>query len=122
MWGLGAALAALALFLITHVPVWGAIAHIGAWINLFNLIPIWQLDGAHGFHAMSQPERWWAVATIGAAWILTHEGMLLALLLVAAWAALKRDAPARGDRRAVLEYAFLILTLALIAQINVPTA
>ena len=44
--GLGAALVAYALFLATDAPYWSAIAHLGAIINLGNLIPIWQLDGA----------------------------------------------------------------------------
>ena len=35
-------------------------------INLFNLIPIWQLDGPRGFHALSRPQRWMIVAVIAA--------------------------------------------------------
>jgi len=29
------------------------IAHFGAWVNLFNLVPVWQLDGARGFRALT---------------------------------------------------------------------
>ena len=121
IWGLGAALASHALFLITHEPIWSVIAFYGALINLFNLIPVWQLDGAHGFRALTPKQRWWAVGVIGAAWLLTHQGLLLALLLVAAWRAwTKHDAPASGDQRALLEYSFLVLVLSLLTTIRVP--
>jgi Zn-dependent protease len=120
MWGLGAALAAHVLFLVTNAPLWGAIAHWGALINLFNLIPVWQLDGAHGFRALTRAQRWWAVAAVGAAVVVTQEGLLLVILLVAAWQAWKGQAPERGDRRALLEYAFLVLVLSLLTEIRVP--
>jgi Zn-dependent protease len=123
IWGLGAALASHALFLFTHHPIWSVIAFYGALINLFNLIPVWQLDGAHGFRALTGKQRWWAVGAIGAAWLLTHQGLLVVLLLVAAWRAwAKQDAPERGDQRALLEYAFLVLVLSLLTTIPVPPA
>jgi Zn-dependent protease len=46
IWGLGAAGIAWLVFLATGWAAWGAIARVGAWINLFNLLPVWQLDGA----------------------------------------------------------------------------
>src|SRR4051794_23892251 len=45
VWGLGAATAAYVAFLATGWAYWGAIAKVGAVINLFNLLPFWQLDG-----------------------------------------------------------------------------
>src|SRR6185503_12450539 len=123
IWGLGAALASHALFLITHQPIWNVIAHYGALINLFNLIPVWQLDGSHGFRALTRQQRWWAVGVIGAAWLFTHQAMLLALLLVAAWRAWnKHDVPEQGDQRTLLEYSFLVLVLSLLTMIPVPAA
>jgi Zn-dependent protease len=120
IWGLGAALAAHALFLITAAPIWRVIAYYGALINLFNLIPVWQLDGAHGFRALTRKQRWWAVAAIGAAWLFSHQGLLLALLLVGGWAAFRGEAPERGDQRALLEYGFLVLVLSLLTALPVP--
>ena len=49
LWGLGAAVFAYAVFLATAIPFWAAIARTGALINLFNLLPIWQLDGGRGY-------------------------------------------------------------------------
>ena len=53
LWGLAAAVVAYGVFLATASPFWAAIARAGAWINLFNLLPIWQLDGGRGFSALS---------------------------------------------------------------------
>ncbi|MBV8200299.1 MAG: site-2 protease family protein, partial [Acidobacteria bacterium] len=54
IWGLGAALVAWVGFLLGWGQVWGAVARFGAWINLFNLLPFWQLDGGRAFHALSR--------------------------------------------------------------------
>ena len=54
----------------------------GALINLFNLIPIWQLDGGRAFRSLTRPQRWLAVAAIATAWALAQEEGLSLLLLV----------------------------------------
>jgi Zn-dependent protease len=120
IWGLGAALTAYGAFRVTGAPLWGAIAQIGAWINLFNLLPVWQLDGAHAFRALASRQRWWVVGVIAAAWFVTSEGLLVLLLLAAGWAAWKGAAPERTDRRALIEYAVLIGALAALTQLRTP--
>lgn len=57
IYGLGAALFALALWFATRQPIFAAIAGVGAWINLFNLLPIASLDGGRGFHALNRQQR-----------------------------------------------------------------
>ena len=132
VWGLGAALACLAMYVWTDIPAWGALAHVGAWINLFNLIPVWQLDGAHGFRAMTRQHRWIAAGVIAAAWFATAEGLLVLMLLAAAWAAWKGvavagpvagagDAAEHSDWRTLIEYSALIVALAALTQIPVST-
>src|SRR3989449_4516850 len=92
IWGAGAAAAAYAVYFATHAGIWGAIAHVGAFINLFNLVPVWQLDGGRGFRALTPPPRWVATGVIGVAWWLTAEGLPLLLLVAAAAAAWVGDA------------------------------
>ena len=65
--GLGAALVAFLLFLATGGAYWSAIAHLGAIINLGNLIPVWQLDGARIRSALSRDQR----ILLGGAFIAT---------------------------------------------------
>ena len=53
LWGMGAVLACYLVFLATGAEIWAAIAHVGAFINIFNLIPLGSLDGGRGFRALS---------------------------------------------------------------------
>lgn len=122
MWGLGTALVCYVVYVLTGLPAWGALAEIGAWINLFNLTPVWQLDGAHGFKALSRRQRWIAVAAIAGAWTLSAKGLLVLLLIFAVVAAASSDAPEQSDRRTLLEYVILIAALTALATIPVPVS
>jgi len=74
---MGAALACYLLFLATGAAFWAATAHLGAFINIFNLIPIAPLDGGRGFHALSRNQALLITAALGIAWFLTGEAMIL---------------------------------------------
>jgi Zn-dependent protease len=119
MWGLGAALAAYGIYLATGSTVWGAIAHFGAWVNLFNLLPFWQLDGGRGFRALTRPHRWLAAAAIAAAWFVTSQGLFLLLLVAAVAQAFARPA-AKPDRDALWLYVFLLAAFTYLIAVPVP--
>jgi Zn-dependent protease len=108
IWGLGAAMTALGVYGLTDWQSWLAIARVGAWINLFNLIPIWQLDGGRGFSSLTRPQRWLAVAAIAIAWYFTSEGLLLLLLVGDCYQALQRTVPTRPDWVGFLQYVALV--------------
>ena len=120
LWGLGAALAVYAIYRVTNVAVWGAIAHFGAWVNLFNLVPVWQLDGARGFRALTRRQRWIAVAVIAVMWFATSEGLLVLLGVAAAATLAFGRAADEPDDTALLQYAFLVGILSLMTRIAVP--
>jgi Zn-dependent protease len=120
LWGLGAALAAYAVYRATGIGVWGAIAHFGAWVNLFNLVPVWQLDGARGFRSLTRYQRWIAVAAIAVMWVATSEGLLVLLGLAAAAAAGFGRAAEEPDHTALAQYALLVGALSLMTRIAVP--
>jgi Zn-dependent protease len=122
LWGMGAAIAAYLGFLAGGWPLLAAVARWGAWVNLFNLLPFWQLDGGRAFHALSRPQRIAAALVMGALWLWTREGMLILLLIVAAFRAFRHDAPAEGDRRAIFQYVLLLVVLAALCTIPVPGA
>ena len=112
VWGAAAALAALALGAALDKPIFFTIARVGAWINIFNLIPIWQLDGGRGFAALSRVQRGvvaavcWALALSGA------DGMMYLLAIAATFrAAGKGNAPAVGDRAVLATYLALVVGL-----------
>jgi Zn-dependent protease len=115
VWGLGAAIGAWLVAFATGAPIWTAIAELTAFINLFNLTPIWQLDGSRGFNAMTRNDRWVAVATIGVmAWV-TGVGLLWIVGAVAVWRALSGQ-PGPGHNRTLFTYQALVVLLSLIAR------
>lgn len=121
IWGLAAGLVAYGVGLATRSQIWFAIAQSTAFINLFNLVPFWQLDGGRGFHALTQPQRWVAALVIGAAWMLTHQGLLLLLLILAIVQAF-RPAAERPDHGALAMYTGLVAVLTWLMGIPVATA
>jgi Zn-dependent protease len=119
IWGCAAALACTAAYLLTDYPLWGALARVGAWINLFNLTPFWQLDGARAFHSLNRPQRWLAVTAVATAWALTAEGLLVLLMAVGAYRA-ALDKPAdEPDRGALVQYIALVAVLSTLVLLPV---
>ena len=107
IWGLGAGLAAYAVYRFTGNALWAAIAQLTGLINLFNLIPIWQLDGARGFHALSTWQRWTVVGAVVFAYMLTRQGLLLLIAGVGVWRAIQ-PAPKQPDTWALGTFVLLI--------------
>lgn len=121
LWGLAAALIAYGAFLATGLPVLAAIAHSAAWLNLFNLLPVWQLDGGRGFAAMSRTHRLIAAGALLAAFAVTHEGLLLIVGGVAAMMAFAK--PSREpDARIAVYYVGLVGALAAISSLATTAA
>ncbi len=121
IWGLGAALTAYALFRATGIMVFAAIAQIGAWINLFNLMPVWQLDGGRGFQSLSTWQRWVMLAVMGLMLYDTGEKLLMILMALAVFQAFRKDAPAEPDHIGLIEFAFLVVILSIMTTIPVQT-
>lgn len=120
IWGLGATVATYVLFQLTDEPLLAALTHAGAVINLFNLTPVWQLDGARGMHALARPARLAIAALVTLAFLATGEGTLLLVGLAAWWAALRGTPPPDTDTRAFVEFAVLVVALTALAQVPVP--
>jgi len=115
MWGLAAAVVAFVVYRSTGWPSWAAIAVAGAWINLFNLLPVWQLDGGRGFQSLTQGQRWLAAVVVAGMWWYTQEGLLLLILLLAVTRAMGKGPP-RPDRVGLFNYVFLIVALSLLSR------
>lgn len=111
IWGLGAGIAAYAVWLVTRIDVWGAIAALTGFINLFNLTPIWQLDGSRGFHALSRIQRWAIVAVIALAFVLTQQKLLIIVGAVAVFRAFQKAVVGAGDQRTLVTFALLVAAL-----------
>lgn len=120
IWGLGAALFAWVLAVTLDSPMCAAIAGVGAWINLFNLAPIWQLDGSRAWRALTKRQRWIATAVVVIAFILAAEEARASLLIVLIFCIIRlfrKDSAPTPDHRALAEYVVLIAALTVIATV-----
>jgi Zn-dependent protease len=112
IYGLGAAIAALLLYYITRVKVWGLIAHTGAFLNLINLIPIWQLDGSRGIHSLTRAQRSMVAGAALVLFALLRVKLLLAIVLVCIYRLFTRDWPKESDSAGTIQFVWLLIALA----------
>jgi Zn-dependent protease len=115
VWGLGAAVAAWITYLATGAGIWLAIAELTGFLNLFNLLPIWQLDGSRGFHALSVQERWAVLGVVVLALWATGVKVLWILGAVALFQTVRGNA-GPGHTQTTLTFAGLVLSLAWFAR------
>jgi len=119
-WGLGAAVVCAAAAWAFGLPVLGAVAHLGAFINLFNLIPVWQLDGGRAFNSLSRPQRWLATAAVAAIWAGAGGVPVLVLLaLGGVYRGCARSVPAEPDGGALAQYVGLVAAFCLVLLLPV---
>jgi Zn-dependent protease len=117
VWGGLAALAAFIVFLVTKSPIWAAIGQLGAFINLFNLVPVWTLDGSRAFHALARNGRLMIAGACIALAYVTSQKLLLLIAAVAAYRAFQ-PVVAQSDRRTLATFAVLLATLAGLAAVR----
>ena len=98
-------------------PVWLAIASVGAWINIFNLLPVWQLDGGRAWNALSRRERAWASAALWLLAILAGDGLFFIIAIAGSLRAFSGRAPEQGDRGALVWYVGVAAALTLIMRL-----
>ncbi len=109
LWGAGAAITAVLLSGVYPGSAWPAIARATAYINLFNLTPVWMLDGGRGFRALDQAQRWYWIGLAAVLWYTTREGLFIVLLLGAAYRVFwKKDPAPVPDTGAFLQFAGLL--------------
>ncbi|HEY1341144.1 MAG TPA: site-2 protease family protein [Bryobacteraceae bacterium] len=118
LYGLGAAAAAMALFAATRAHIWSALAHFGAVVNLFNLIPVWQLDGSRAFHSLTRRQRGLILVLAVVLWIFTSNPMLFLIAAVAAWRMFTRDWQSEPDSGGMIRFAAIMAALALVGALS----
>jgi len=111
IYGLGAAIAALALYYVTRVKTWGLIAHEGAFLNLMNLIPVWQLDGSRGIHSLTRAQRAMIAAAAVVLFAFLKVRLLLAVAAVCIYRLFTRDWPRESDAAGLMQFLWLLIAL-----------
>ena len=117
LWGLGAALGFLGVGLAVPWRSWIAIASVGAWINMFNLLPVWQLDGGRAWNALNRRQRGWACAALWGLAFLAGDGLYFLIAAAGSLRAAGGKAPKQGDRGALTMYVALAAILTLVMHI-----
>jgi Zn-dependent protease len=107
-----AAAGCAAYFITTGDAIGAALARSGAWLNLFNLIPVWSLDGAGAANAVTKNERLILLAVTLGFWMLTGEGIFFLVALGFGWRLFTKDFPEHPSRRTTLYYAVVMALLA----------
>lgn len=115
IWGTGAAALSFLLGLTSGLPIFYAICHVTAVMNLFNLIPIGWLDGGRGFVGLTRKERGMVAAGTAVMWALTHEAMFFLVLLGAGYRLFTKDYAPAPDRPVLSRFLFLLGALGLLA-------
>ena len=118
IYGLGAAVLSLCLFYATGAKIWSAIAYFGAIINLFNLIPIWQLDGGRGFHSLTRFQRGALCVVAFALWLTSSLSMLLLIVLGAVYRLFSKDYSPKPDQVGFAQFGGLLAALTLVALLS----
>ncbi len=118
VWGLAAATGAGLIGTFGGGPMWLAIAHVGAWLNLFNLTPIWQLDGSRGFASLTRRHRLLATGALSIAWFITRDGIVMLAALVAVWRCFSDQREVPRDSGALALFSFVAIALALIFALS----
>lgn len=117
IYGLGAASLALAAGYATGAKAWDAIAHFGAVINLFNLVPVWQLDGSRGLASQTRQQRLVILVAAGILWWITGEVMLGLVTIGAVYRLFTKDAAQEPDNIGMIQFLGLLATLSAIAML-----
>jgi Zn-dependent protease len=118
LYGVGAALSALGIYYATGRPIWAVIAHFGATINMFNLIPIWQLDGSRGLRSLTRTQRGIVLTSAFCLWAISSMPMLLLVAIGCGYRMFTRDWETEPDQQGLLQFVGLMVALAAIYAVT----
>jgi len=102
------------LYAQTHDLLWAALARTGAFLNLFNLIPLPFLDGGQAVKALGLAERAGLLAATLALWLYTGSGIFFLVAAGIAWRFFTKDRPAQDDWGVCVYYAVVLAALGIV--------
>lgn len=117
-WGLYATLGCYALYYATHIEIFKAVGHTSAYINLFNLIPVWQLDGSRAIDGLSQNQRLILMGLSGVLAFLLHAGLLWIIAAVMLYRGLKPREDGHSDATGFWIYAGILVALSYLSEFD----
>jgi Zn-dependent protease len=120
IWGTTAAVVCYGIYAVTQQPFWAAVGRTGGWLNLFNLLPVWHLDGGRAFHAMSRLQKWVVVGTLAACYVWSGDFLLLIVGAGAVVRAIPKQERDDSDWVACAQYAGMVVVITLLIKLVQP--
>jgi Zn-dependent protease len=109
--GLIFALACGGIAWYTGSPLFAALAHVSAWLNVINLIPVLGLDGAQATYALDQVQRWLVLATALIFFGLLREYTFCFVALGMGWRLWQGGYAGKPSTKTLIHYVLLLFTL-----------
>ncbi len=112
--GLISALVFAGLAVWTQDPLFAALAHVAAWLNVFNLVPVLGLDGAQATYALDRTQRWLVLASslIFFGWL--REWTFLFVAVGMGWRLWKGDFAEKPSTKTMVQFVLLLFALGLL--------
>ena len=98
-------------------PLFSALAHVGAWLNLINLIPIFGLDGAQATYSLDRTQRWLVVATALIFFGMLHEWPFLFIAAGMGWRLWQGGYADKPSTRTLVRFVLLLFALGTVIAI-----
>jgi Zn-dependent protease len=119
--GFAAAVFCAAMWMKTGEGIWAALARTGAWLNVLNLIPIWQLDGSGAIKVLDKLNRVVLLVVALFLWYALHQGggggVFFLVALGIGYRLFTKDEVKEASFSIALYYAALLGLLALIMHL-----
>ncbi len=115
--GLLTAVACGGIAIWAKAPLFSALAHVGAWINLINLIPVFGLDGAQATYSLDRTQRWLVLATSLIFFGMLHEGPFLFIALGMGWRLWQGGFPEKPSTKSLVQFVLLLFALGTVIAI-----
>ena len=112
--GLLVALVCGAIEKATGSPLFGALAHVTAWLNLINLVPVLGLDGAQATYALDRTQRWLVLATSLIFFGLLHEFPFLFIAIGMSWRLYRGGYAEKPSTKTLVQYVLLLFVLGVV--------
>ncbi|HEY0263553.1 MAG TPA: site-2 protease family protein [Granulicella sp.] len=109
--GLLASAACFGIFIYTKMPVFAALAHAGAWLNLVNLMPLWILDGGQAAYALNKLQRGLLLAACLIFFAVTGQATFLLVALGMLIRLFTHDTPSEPSTRTMIFFLLLLFAL-----------
>jgi Zn-dependent protease len=109
--GLLTAIACGAIAGAAKSPLFSALAHVGAWINLINLVPVLGLDGAQATFSLDRTQRWLVLASALIFFGMLHEWPFLFIAIGMAWRLWRGGYADKPSTKTLVQYVLLLFAL-----------